>query len=211
MLLLKRITEAVKTFPGAKVLANSPGIRVLKNRIVSAIDHVDTLSRIDRVFFVENILPNVVRLNPPKLLFVGCRSYTAAYCEYWMRSKISCWTIDIDPVAAKWGVPGRHIIGDVLHADEMFRESEFDVSIMNGVFGFGIETIDEMDRAVKSIATITKQGGLLIIGWNTDVISDPADLPSIKQHFRYSEAEPFSKRQTFQSSTHVYDFYVKTW
>jgi hypothetical protein len=128
-----------------------------------------------------------------------------------MRSKISCWTIDIDPVAAKWGVPGRHIIADVLHADEMFRESEFDVSVMNGVFGFGIETIDEMDRAVKSIATITKQGGLLIIGWNTDVISDPADLPSIKQHFRYSEAVPFSKRQIFPSSTHVYDFYVRTW
>ena len=126
-----------------------------------------------------------------------------------MRSGLSCWTLDIDPEAAQWGMPGQHVIGDVQHVHAIFPTADFDVTIMNGVFGFGIDAVDQMDRSVEAVAHIMKPGGLFILGWNSDRISDPQNLVSIKRNFRSIDTLAFPKRKTFPSSTHVYDFYVK--
>lgn len=80
---------------------------------------------------------------------------------------------------------------------------------MNGIFGFGIDTVEQMDRSVEAIASVIKSGGLFILGWDTDKTSDPAELRSLQLNFRPIDRSGFLKRTTFPSSTHVYDFHEK--
>jgi Methyltransferase domain len=199
------LKKFIKSIPGAMVLMNLPGMRDIRRRILCS--KIRKLP--DRIFFREYILPGVSRLKPSELLFVGCRDYSESYCQYWRHCGINCWTLDIDPKAARWGVPGRHIVGDVQHVNRLFSPASVDVVIMNGIFGFGINTVEQMNRSLQAVAQAMKPGGLFILGWDTDKIADPLDLQSLKLNFSAINKPDFPPRTTFPSSTHVYDFCIK--
>ena len=115
--------------------------------------------------------------------------------------------MDIDPASARWGIRGSHVTGDILEVTESFPADFFDLIILNGVFGFGVDRTDQIDRCLTRVSLVLSTGGFLIIGWNTDKTIDPMRLDSLAG-FHYSEALPF-QRQCFQASTHVYDFLSK--
>lgn len=209
MVSLRKIADLLKFVPGMKAVANLPGVCFVKNEVGAVIDGIDIQKLPDRKYFTDTIVPGVAILAPRKLLFVGCRNYSESYCKLWWDSGIDCWTIDIDPEAARWGVPGQHVVGDVLEVDRLFPADEFDAVIMNGVFGFGIETVDQIDRALHAVSNVMTEGGLLVVGWNTDKTIDTSTLASMGAHFHYSERIPFPRRKRFPTLTHVYDFYVK--
>jgi hypothetical protein len=81
--------------------------------------------------------------------------------------------------------------------------------VLNGVFGFGVHGIDAQESAIDACAARFKPGGLLVLGWNSDLVRDPVGLAGLARRFdRASDTEPMG-RVTFHRSTHVFDFYTR--
>src|SRR4051812_48632794 len=73
----------------------------------------------DRVFLVRKMLP-VFASRGGSLLWVGCRAYTRSYPNLLERKGGQCWTLDVEPEAARWGHGGRHVVGSILDAPRLF-------------------------------------------------------------------------------------------
>jgi SAM-dependent methyltransferase len=160
----------------------------------------------DRELLLGRILPE---LSKPgiTMLWVGCQPYTRPYLEMIERPGAKCWTLDIDPSARWWGHSRRHIVGDLQRVGTLYLPHQFDVALVNGVFGYGLNTQDGQSEAIMGLARVLKPGGLLMLGWNTHRASDPLRLPAIERFFIRSRRPRFDQRITFPESTHVYDFF----
>jgi SAM-dependent methyltransferase len=165
----------------------------------------------DRLYMTENILPALALSKVQRLLFVGCREYTARYGRRLTPAGIDYWTTDIDPAAAVWGEKGRHIVCDVAKIDDACPAESFDAVLLNGVIGSGVDEESAMNRAVKAIARILRPNGILLIGWNSDKKHpDPTELESVALYFNRQPALNLPLRKTFPDTDHVYDWLVKT-
>jgi SAM-dependent methyltransferase len=162
--------------------------------------------RPDRKLLVGWILP---QLSKPGItvLWVGCQPYTQPYLDIIERPGAKCWTLEIDPSARWWGHPQRHVVGDVQEVGTLYLTRQFDVALVNGVFGYGLNALSEQNQAIRGLARILKPGGLLMLGWNTHRTPDPLQLLTIEQFFIRSKRPGFDRRITFPESTHVYDFF----
>jgi SAM-dependent methyltransferase len=162
----------------------------------------------DRTVLIDRILP---ALSKPDItmLWVGCRRYTRRYPAMIERRGAVCWTLEIDPAMRRWGHPKRHTVGDLQKVGELYPFGHFDAALVNGVFGWGLDTLDGQNEAVAGLARILKPGGMLMLGWNTDRSSDPTKLPAIDQFFIPSRLSGFERRITFSEVTHVYDFLLR--
>lgn len=145
-----------------------------------------------------------------RILWVGTRRYTSADYPVLERQGAEVWTTDIDPRAARWGRSGRHQTGDICEADLIFDDLRFDTIICNGVLGFGVDQPYDQERALAAMAAILKPGGLLLLGWNTDKIADPLELPAFRYFYTTASlgAAPF--RMRFDAVTHVYDLLARS-
>ena len=130
----------LKRIPGVATLLHVPGARQIAKLTYAYIVSFEIINEPDRKFLVNSIFPAVKRIQPRKLLFVGCKRYTAGYCSSLGAAGVECWTIDIDAASARWGAGNKHIIGD-FQTIESQCDVLFDVVIMNGVFGFGLDTV----------------------------------------------------------------------
>jgi hypothetical protein len=160
----------------------------------------------DRKLLVGWILP---KLSKPgiTMLWVGCQPYTQPYLEIIERLGAICWTLDTNPSARWWGHSRRHIVGDLQRVGTLYLPQQFDVALVNGVFGYGLNTRDGQSDAIVGLARVLKPDGLLMLGWNTHRASDPLRLPAIERFFIRSRRPGFDQRITFPEGTHVYDFF----
>lgn len=159
--------------------------------------------RKDRRHLDRELIP-VIGRRGGKVLFIGCRKYTKHYPRLLAARGLECWTIDIDPIAARWGAPERHVIGDILDEPSHWPASSFDTIILNGVFGFGLNSERDQDAALRACRLLLANDGWLVLGWNTDRSVDPSELPTLQNLFRPSSIPGLAQRQTFAKSTHVY-------
>jgi SAM-dependent methyltransferase len=120
-----------------------------------------------------------------------------------------CWTLEIDSAARCWGHPQRHLVGDLQRVGGLYPPGHFDVALINGVFGWGLDTLDGQNEAVEGLARVLKSGGLLMLGWNTDRSSDPNELPASQKFFIASHCQGFERRVTVPGVTHVFDFFLR--
>jgi hypothetical protein len=97
------------------------------------------------------------------ILFIGCAWYTLHYP--WIFHDRVFHTLEIDPAAAKYG-SHRHIVGSCESLRSHFRRQELDCIIMNGVFGFGLDTPEALDKTLKGVHQVLRVGGLFVFGWN---------------------------------------------
>jgi SAM-dependent methyltransferase len=199
------LLRALQTNPLSRLVLYIPGTRSIAKRAYSLFSAQEVLEEPDRRFLVEVILPAIRRARPHNLLFVGCQRYTVQYYEYFSEAGIECWTVDIDPACARWGAKRNHIVGDFQFIDR-YCDVIFDAVIMNGVFGYGIDTPEHMERSLVKLWKILKPGGFMVLGWNTDRIPDPNALSAFKTYFSYHSTAPLSGRHPIPSSTHIYDF-----
>jgi len=163
-------------------------------------------NRPDREFLVGRILPELSKPGAT-ILWVGCQPYTFPYLRMIERRGAECWTLDIDPSSRWWGHSRRHIVGDLQAVATLYSERQFDVTLVNGVFGYGLNTQCDQNIAVEGLARVLKPRGLLMLGWNTHRAPDPLCLVAIDQFFIRSKQPGFNRRVTFPDSTHVYDFF----
>jgi len=163
----------------------------------------------DRVY-MERVLIPVIAHQGGKVLFVGCRRYTKHYPALFEQAGAECWTIDIDPTVARWGAPGRHVIGALQGARDHWPPASFDTIVLSGVFGFGIDTPRDQDETLRVCGFLLRPGGRLILGWNLGYGAsevEPSRLSVLRQDFQLAGLE-LPPRQTFPGSSHVYESFV---
>lgn len=158
----------------------------------------------DRRALAEIYLP-ALAARGGRILWVGCRRYTAMDYPALEHQGAEVWTTDIDPRAARWGRAGRHQTGDICQAGAIFDDLRFDAIVCNGVLGFGVDRREDQETALAAMATIMKPNGLLILGWNTDRIDDPLDLSAVKRLYQPATLGDAPSRVRFDAVTHVYD------
>ena len=157
----------------------------------------------DRVVMTNSILPGVGKI-ARDILWIGCRGYTRDYHLLLERHGAKCWTIDIDPEAAKFGHPIRHVTADLTCLEDHFLSGAFDAILCNGVFGWGINSIEAQSKALGTMARLLRPAGSFVLGWNTNRMPDPATL--LLPGFEPDDLFGLGKRMKFSGSTHVYDF-----
>ena len=130
--------------------------------------------------YMEDVILPTISLPGTRVLSVGCRAYTYHYRYWFLRSGTEYWTCDIDPSSSIWGEGEKHIVADVRFIDKTCPEDCFDIVLMNGVFGFGVDDWHTMDEAITAISRVIKPGGHLLIGWNRNRVRDPQQLSGIQ-------------------------------
>lgn len=126
---------------------------------------IDTRKRRpDRIVLETIVFPELQR-NPElqTILFVGCAWYTLHYPSLFPGKKFL--TLEIDPAQARYGALC-HRVGSCEELESHFSRGQFDCIVLNGVFGFGVNTPDALDRTVRGIHHALRPGGLLVFGWN---------------------------------------------
>ena len=165
----------------------------------------------DRQYLEQEILPHLAATNPSRVMFVGCESYTRGYGDIFIRSHIEYWTCDINPKASVFGAGKNHITCDVQMLHTHFDEHYFDIVLLNGVFGYGVNDRTAMENTVSSIHRILQTNGILLIGWNQELVTDPTKLNSINQSYIHQGPSLLENRRVFkinQDHTHIFDFFM---
>ncbi len=186
-----------------RLFAGDAAVLAMKSRRVLKIRDLP-----DRKLLAEAYIP-AFAVEGGKILWVGCRAYTADDYPVLEAGGGEVWTTDIDPGAARWGVEGRHRTGDVCEADVVFADQMFDAIVCNGVLGFGVDAPEQQRRALQALSRILKPGGRLLLGWNVDKISDPIAASLTEPWFSHQPFAGQQARVTFAETTHVYDTFVR--
>jgi hypothetical protein len=186
---------------------------LLPERSIAAIHHYVAVRALgglpERRYLEESILPTLARAGFRRILFVGCRRYTRHYGRYFDGGSTEYWTADCDAAAAIWGAPGRHLTCDIRAIRAHVPAGFFDVVLLNGVFGFGVNDEPSMNETLAAIHDVLAPGGRLMVGWDKSLVPDPAGLSSMGQLFRQKPIEPLPAHTSFpENLEHVYDFFA---
>ncbi len=155
----------------------------------------------DRVILTGTILPAFAGFS--RVLWIGCQAYTPPYYAVLESGGGACWTLDLDPASVTWGREGRHVTGDLTQADKLFEAGFFDAVICNGIFGWGVDTLEQRQAALIAMAAILKPDGILMMGWNNHKTDDP--VPLAAPVFAPCALPGVPAHITVGKSTHRYD------
>jgi hypothetical protein len=98
------------------------------------------------------------------VLSVGVAWYTHRYAAIFAKQTFV--TIDVDPTRAGGE---HHLVGDLRDLERLVDGAEpFDVILMNGVIGFGLNRRDDVDRALRACAARLRSQGTLLLGINEE-------------------------------------------
>lgn len=162
----------------------------------------------DREILLRDYFPTFAAAGG-RILWVGCRPYTAEYPARLEAQGAQVWTTDVEDRAQAWGRSGRHRTGDIGAADRLFSDMRFDTILCNGVLGWGVDSREHQARALAAMAILLKPGGRLLLGWNTDKTHDPIAAGLTAQHFEPAALGELPARRTVPGVTHVYDLLVR--
>jgi hypothetical protein len=129
----------------------------------------------DRRFMSRTIAPALSNTHPMRILNIGVHYYTVRLQRYFLNKNIDLYTTDIDAAKSMWGVPGKHCICGAADLHLHFSKGFFDAVILNGVLGYGINSLSDINEALATLAHILNNRGLLIIGWDVNMSPDPLD------------------------------------
>lgn len=116
--------------------------------------------------------------------------------------------LDIDPSAAQFGARNRHVTASILDVHQYFDSSFFDIVMLNGVFGWGINSREDQDKALQCIREVLRPGGVLLLGWDTDRSEDTFVALAAAHGFSYRNPMGLPNRVQFKTSYHTYDLFI---
>jgi hypothetical protein len=108
-----------------------------------------------------------------RILFVGCHWYTWHYKKIFATSEF--WTLEIDPARARYG-SSRHITDSVENVKRHFDDSTFDVVMILGVIGWGLNDPQAIENSLGAMRSLLRKDGLLIVGIDEVPEHTPVDL-----------------------------------
>jgi SAM-dependent methyltransferase len=171
------------------------------------------LNTTDRMVLEQQILPHY-RLNRAirNILFVGCDTYTAHY-QRTLFIDVNYVTIEPDPALARFGATPHHVVAPLEQLARHFPPASFDLIICNGVFGWGLDGLEQCNAAFDQCHTCLRQDGHLLLGWDDVPRRRPIELeqiPSLARFRKYVFPEFGSWRYlTATPFRHTFDFYQK--
>ncbi len=88
----------------------------------------------------------------------------------------------------------------------------FDVVVISGVFGYGVNTDEQFSRAIESLNDIIRDEGILVVGWNVGRPIEPnsENVRVVEKYFDPLEdfqGLPFNK--TFGTVSHEFHIFKK--
>jgi hypothetical protein len=163
----------------------------------------------DRSILTEVILPYFAQqMAFQRILFVGCSAYTQRYEELFKGKEY--WTIDPKRVKRRYGSK-RHLVDSVTNVGRYVARNYFDVIIMNGVIGFGLNRVGDIEQAVDACYEALAREGILLVGWNDTPRRTPIDLRQIRSLTKFREYyfDPLQARhfRAEGSHRHTFSFY----
>jgi len=170
------------------------------------------LNTTDRMVLEQQIFP-VYRSDPAirSVLFVGCGAYTAHYQGRFFPD-VKFATIEPDPELSRYGAT-RHVIAPLEELANHFPAASFDLIICNGVFGWGLDRIEQCDAAFGQCHSCLTENGHFLLGWDDVPRRTPialANVPSLARFRKYAFPAFGSWRYlTDTPFRHTYDFYQK--
>jgi SAM-dependent methyltransferase len=198
---------------GRRISQTSLARRLIATRLRSIIQSRLLMRSIDlmpdRRYFEAVLLPAMVAMRPDRILDIGIESYSAHYREAFPET-VEYWTLDLNPAVASLGTPGRHIVGNALDLASYFPSQFFDVIILNGAFGFGIDSLSEQERVMAVAAGALKHDGWLLVGWdNTGSSLDPLKLEAARRLYYHEGPFALPARVAFDDCSHLYDWFLR--
>jgi len=165
----------------------------------------------DRKILERTIFPYI--LEHPEfrdILWVGCSWYTAQYAKLF-RDR-SFWTLDFDPLKARYGSP-LHLVDGIENLRRHFGLEILDLVLCNGVVGWGFNSHAQLEQAFGGCFESLRPGGVLMIGWNDLPHARPIPFVELTSLARF---EPYvfpplntHELRTRSVSRHVFTFYRK--
>lgn len=139
----------------------------------------------DRRWLEGQWLPQLAaRDDVRSILFVGVRWYTRHYPSLVPGKRFV--TLDIDPRAARFGNGTAHVVGDACDVARLLPRDSIDSVVFNGVFGWGLDDAQGLERALDGLAQVLRPRGELLFGWNDVPRHCPFDwraLPVWRERF----------------------------
>ena len=163
----------------------------------------------DRTLLENRVLPFYQLSDEHQsILFIGVNWPTQGYVR--MLSHKSLVTLDILPSMARYG-SGRHIVASAADIDQYFEPHSLDLVVMNGVFGWGLDSAADVERTVAGFHRCLRPGGHLLVGWN-DLKGHRAWVPEAVGSMRMFKPLVFptlgvSEIRIDNVWRHVYQFY----
>jgi SAM-dependent methyltransferase len=161
----------------------------------------------DRVVLESIIFPHVLaKYNPKKILDIGREDYQLFYNDFFINRELH--TIDIDPEHAEFGNPNQHTIDNATNLKKHYKNNYFDFILMNGVFGWGLDKENDVQKSFNAIYDILKTGGIFILGYNDDIV--PLEKIEGLNKLKKLNFKPFkNNKHSCSRGKHFYNFYIK--
>jgi len=132
----------------------------------------------------ETILPYYARARGfERLLFVGVKKYNAKNRR--LMAGRTYVTIEPEPAFARHGGE-RHIQDSLQNLAKHVVPSSFDVIVVNGVIGHGLDAPADVERALAACCDALRMGGHLVLGLNEES-TDVANVHSYEPMSRLRE------------------------
>jgi SAM-dependent methyltransferase len=145
-----------------------------------------------------------------RVLFVGCDWYTSRYEKLFAGRDY--WTLEKDPRRRKHGA-ARHVTDALVNLPAHFAERHFDLIVVNGVLGWGLDEPEEAERSLAACVETLREGGVLVLGWN-DVAEKRPLVPEEARSLQPLRPWPFpplgtARHQTATANRHTFSFFVR--
>jgi len=189
--------------------------RIIYYKILSKLITIKNVDYKRKRFEDRNVLERIIfpyilsHINPKTVLDIGREDYEKFYNNFF--KNVELWTMDIDPERKKFGSKN-HIIDNVKNLEKHFEKNYFDFILMNGVFGWGLNEKNDIEKTFNSIFEILKPNGLFILGWNDVEDLTPVPLEKIEalKKFKTFTFPPLkTSRFKCENGEHTYNFYNK--
>lgn len=202
--LAERVWSALVSWPVSAVRVHA-GILIRRSLGLPDSKHTP-----DRETLEQVILPAYARRGDIRtVLFVGCDWYTRHYEQ--MFSGANYWTLDPDPWKRRFGAR-RHLVAGLEDIDTHFAPGSVDLIVCNGVYGWGLNSRVDCERAFEGCFGSLRESGHFILGWNDRPTRRPVPLESLASLARF-RPERFdglgSSYLANPAKRHVFNFYTK--
>lgn len=175
----------------------------------NALGLANPMRNADRETLERVILPGYAgREDIRRVLFVGCEWYTRHY-EAMLPGRTYV-TIDPDPWKSRFGSQ-RHIVAGLEELATHVQPASLDLILCNGVVGWGLDDLDDCERAFGACFDALRPAGELVIGWNDVGEHRPVDLASLDALARFTRVAfaPLGTAQYLANpdNRHFFNFY----
>jgi hypothetical protein len=145
------------------------------------------------------------------ILIVGVDLYTLHYPYFLSNNKNQIVSIDCDKSKAKYGAV-IHLIDKVQNITKFINKETFDFILFNGVYGWGLDNLNEVEECIKGFRYILSTGGIVLFGYNETKDRDPLILKKLNLWSKYGfipESVMGNSRYEIDENNQIFEIWKK--